>query len=314
MPDRTDVPVPPQPHTSPPRGPVQYAWFAGLLEGRCNDSDELRRIAGEINGLGAVHIDLELDAGRFSALLDERTIAGESMTQETQDRLLGLLQEMVDASSDPQAVASTMRCTAVHGDSVVETLFAPMRGAMKCVNRVRPVQREDREHEPAGHTGSAIAGFGIRRVVLIGILMLVAFSALTWQSGLLDRVMSADVELLQVDSGPFGELLAVDVEPNWGNYRVLLRRGAAYPTTAAGVKELEAAAATPADRAAVLAVCDGGNIYLRLSDEQGKTLAYHPVEMRALLLKNDAVISGHLPGRIAARSIQLALEAGESGR
>lgn len=303
MPDRAQPPA--------PLGPVRHAWFAGLIEGRPGDVDGMKRAVASINALRIAHMDLALDGGRFSALFDERAVAGDAFAPAVQDELIRLLGELLAAAADPGTVESTLRCTAVHDTTAVETLFAPMRGAIHCVSRHRPVQPTDLEHAPDARTKGAIEEFGRRRAVMIGLVMLLAAGMLIWQSGLLERFRSVSPEHIEMRTGPFGDLLTATIEPAWGNYRVILRRGASYPDSAEDATRLEAAATTAAHRAAANAVSDGDPVFARVHDSDGGVLAFATVSLRALLVRDDAEIVVHLPGRSAASAIELALDPGQ---
>jgi len=289
---------------------VKYAWFAGILEGHSGDNDRLRQTVAELNALGSIDADLELDGGQFSVLFDDLTLAGGAFAADLLDRLPRLLQEIVDAARDPARVTSTVRCTVVHEDGVVETLFAPVSGVMRGVSRPRRVKPEDLERAPAAAAVGNVSGMGPVRSTLIGALMLVAFAMLAWQSGFVERLTSVESSTLTVDNGPFGELLTAEIQPNWGNYRVLLRRGQSYPKDVAQQRQLEEQAATLAERSAVLMLTQGRHLYLRLISDTGETLAYYPVDTRPLLTSDEAPAVGHLPGRSIARSIQLSISPG----
>ena len=303
MPDAALPPIPGRADTAP-SGPAQHGRFAGILEGAVATRPELERITAEINALGLAHADLEVDGGRFSLLLDEQTVPGNALSSECLSEFGRLLGELTRASADPASVESTLRCTTVHGDTVVETMFAPVRGEMRAVSRVRPAEADDRVR-----TSTALQPLGRRRVTLIGGLFALALAMFTWQSGLLDRVFSVDATQLEIDEGPFRGLLHAEAESSWGSYRVTLQPGADYPVTSAELRALLAKVETTAARAAILAVANGNVIFVRLLDDAGDVLTFAPVLLRGLIDNPEGDVVAMLPGRRVAHSIVLGLAA-----
>jgi hypothetical protein len=277
--------------------------FCGLIEGVPRDRAEVERAAAELRALGVLRLDLQLDRGRFSALLEERALPGAVMTAERQQALLAHLESLARAGSE---LESTLRRTEVYEDIVVETLFTPSASGWREVQRIRPVEPSDLAVAP-GAAGAG-SGLGRRRLGLLAIALALALGLIAWQSGIVDRVASAPATTLEVREGPFARLVSTAVEPHWGSYRVRLRRGADYPITTAEAEGLAAAAGTPLDRAAVGAVVGGRRIHARLLDRGGALLGYATLPLAPLLDSPAGEVEAVLPGRRTAAAVELALE------
>ncbi len=300
-----------------PEGPVRYAWFGGILEGRRpQDDGALRAAVAELNADGPVPADLEVEGGRFTVLLGERTLEPSELSSERLTVFVDLLQRLVEASADPERIESTLRCTEVYAREAVETVFAPVAGEVRCVSRVRALNDEDRRRAPvAARPAGPAFDLGTRRALLIGALFLIAFGLFTWRSGIVGRWMSAEAAGLARETGPFGTLLAVEVERMWpGDYRVVLRRGDDYPLTTDAVSALQTGAGSPVELAAVNAVAEGDAVYAQLLNHDGEVLASDRLELRPLLGDADAEVEGKLKGRISAATVRLALDPGTPPR
>ena len=309
MPEAQPPPLPGEPVL--PVGRPRYAWFAGILEGRFADRTAVETAVADLRRLDLTRVELEFEGDRFSVLLDERPIPPAAVRPGMIDEVRDVLDALARASSQPQTIESTLRCTEVFDDTVVETLFAQAHGVMGHVSRVRAATADDRQRDPAAPLGQpTTSGFSPMRTALIAVLMLIAFSMLVWQGGVLERIWSTPPEQLQVDTGLFDGLLDVTVESSFGNYRVAVRRGADYPTTTAEVSVLEATAETTADRAAVVSVADGAAIHVRIESEDGEVLQFIAVQLRPLLVREDAEAVALLPGRMNAHTVRLSLESG----
>jgi hypothetical protein len=177
------------------------------------------------------------------------------------------------------------------------------------MSRVRAVAEGCAEPDPEVTT-AALRRFGRRQAIWIAAVLLAAFGLAAWQSGYIDRILSRDPERIKVDTGPFGEDLAVVLDNTWGNYEVTRRRGPSYPTTEEAITKRREAAADLPHRAALGILSEGGTIYVQLRDGSGNVLASAAVELRALLGSTDGEVVVKLPGRIAARSVRLDLERG----
>lgn len=305
---------PPLGATVAPAGPVLHGWFAGILEGRIGDVPELEAAVRRLNATELAAAELEIDGGRFSVLVDEAVVAGERFDPQALDDFVRALERSVGSSSDPSRVESTLRCIAVHEDGVVETLFAVTGGHVQCLSQVRDVQPADLDVPSLARVDPAIVHMGRRQAALIGALLFLGFGLLMWQNGVVGRAFGTDAGKLTESTGPFGELVGVEVGQSWGNYEVKLGRGEDYPATPAEAGLLEGSAASSLERAAVNAVADGGEIYVRLVDREGNVISSQEISLSALLSQADAVVEAKLTGSIAAYGIELALDSGEDGR
>jgi hypothetical protein len=288
-----------------PEGP-QFAWFDGIVEGRLGDAAAVRDAAARANVAGFGRMDVGVDGGRFSVLMDDATVPASRMNEENRRRFAAALTEIAAASVGP--VESTLRCTEVFRDEVRETLFLPESGAIRALTRTRPVAPGDLYRSPDAPPPPPSMGRG--RLAVVAAALLVAFGLVAWGSGWVDRVLSAKSDALVVDTGPFADYVDVAVGKSWGDYKVTLRRGKGFPVENARLDELRAKAATPADRAAVDVVAQGGQMWVRLLDAGGRSLAASQAELRPLLADADRVVEVELPGRITAARVRLDLDAG----
>jgi hypothetical protein len=299
MPD--DAPPPLDP------GAPRFAWFDGIVEGRLGDAAAVREAASRANETGFGRMDVGVDGGRFSVLMDDTTVLASRMTDENRRALADALNAIAAAAGGP--VESTLRCTEVFANEVRETLFLPDGGAVRALTRTRPVTDADRFRDP-----DAVAppppSMGRGRLAVVLAVLLVGFGVAAWTSGWVDRLLAAKTESLSVDTGPFSDLVAVSAEKSWGNYDVTLRRGPGYPVTNDRLAELRAKAGTPAERAAIDAVASGGDVWVRLEDAKGHGLAATRTDLRALLAAVDRTSEAELPGRMTAARIRLSIEAG----
>ena len=292
-----------------PAGAVRHAWFGGILEGRMTDAGLLKPLVRRLNQLGMAEAELELEGGRFSLMLDDAKVPGERMTDEAMRDFAGLLQDLVEASGAPHAAESTLHCTCVYDDAVVETLFQVTEEGVAARSRVRPLEQDDARQRPEA-VAAALRRIGTRRAALMGALLLVVFVLMAWVSGYLDRLLSHSAEDLAHDTGPFGETLALSVEKSWGNYKVTLVRGPDYPANAAEAALRAAELTGLVEKSAYGIVVAGGRMYVQLLDKEQKVLASKEVELRALLTSGDAEVTAKLPGRIRAHALRLSLERG----
>ena len=298
------------PDEAPPpldSGDPRFAWFDGIVEGRLGDAAAVRAAASRANATGFGRMDVGVDGGRFSVLMDDTTVAPSRMTDENRRALADALSAIAGASGGP--VESTLRCTEVFGNEVRETLFLPDGGAVRALTRTRPVTDADNFRNP--HSAAPPSpSMGRGRLAVVLALLFVAFGVAAWAGGWVDRVLAVKSEALSVDTGPFADFVAVSAEKSWGDYKITLRRGPGYPVTNERLAELRQSATTPADRAAIDVVANGGEVWLRLEDAQGRALGVASTDLRALLAAADRTTETELPGRMSAARIRLSIEAG----
>jgi hypothetical protein len=302
MPDDAP-PVPPPLDPGEPR----FAWFDGIVEGRLGDASLVRDAASRANAAGFGRMDVGVDGGRFSVLMSEDTVGARSMTDENRRLFANTLAEIAAASAGP--VESTLRCTEVFRNEVRETLFLAEGASIRALTRTRPVTEADLFRNPDGGPPRE-SSMGRGRLAVVLALLLVAFGAVAYFGGWVDRVLAARAESLSVDTGPFADYVDVSVEKSWGVYEVTLRRGKGFPVENARIEQLKAKAVTPADRAALDVVATGGKLWLRLEDTQGNGLAATSCELRPLLAGDDRTVVEHLPGYMSAARVKLSLDKG----
>lgn len=286
-------------------GPPVCVRFDGIADGMIGDEDLLRSAFATRCAYGDPAI--ERDGPKFTVLFRESECGPAAMTDANRTALVDALRRVAAGANG--AVESTLRCTEVFRDVVRETMFTFDDGEIRALSRDRPVSPEDRARAAAGSepAGPPISGM---RLSIITAAFLVAFTAVAWSSGWIDRVAATKSEDLVVDTGPFGNALSASVSSEMGTYVVKLRRGAAYPVSAAEAADLASKAATPAERVALGAVESGGLIWLRLETSKGDGLAAASTSLAALATSADREIEVRLPGRIGAATIELAVEPG----
>ena len=296
--------------TDRPAGPVRFGRFEGVLEGRATDPNKLRRLVQELNKVGLVRIDLEIDGGRFALFADDASIDGNRFDGGRENDFLSWLEQIVDTAGDLNTIESTLRCTAVHDDTVRETLFTALEGRLQAITRTRALRESDRQQAPPTVWAASLSSFGKSRAITIGVLFVVGTLLLAWQRGLIDRAFRAGPSALTLETGPFGEMLSIEVETHWGNYRAHVRRGRTYPETVEQIDRMRNEAASGSDRAAVDKVSAGGTVYVQVLNRDGKVLAYESIELAALLESDDAKVTAPLPGLMSAHTVRIALGKG----
>lgn len=301
--------LPPGP-PPPPRGNPRFAWFDGILEAPKGDLAAMRAAIGRVSATGFARLDLEVEGGRVSILVDDHPVGPALMTDANREALVGGLQAIVAALPPGARIESTLRCTEVFDGEVRETLFDASGGELRSVSCVRPATPDDLARAPVLELPLPSLRLGRKRTALLAVLFLVAFGVVAWQGGWLDAVFGASAGGLAVETDPFGKLLDATIETSWGAYVVKVRRGPEYPATNEQQDRLIAAAADPAHRAAVSAAVEGGVIYARIEDADGKVLESKRMELRPLVGSADAVVEARFQGRIAAARLRLALDAG----
>ena len=300
------------PGFTPPRGEVRFAWFGGIMEGPVGDAAALGAAVERINQLGMVHADVEVERGRFSLLFDQATVPGERMDPAQSQNLVNQLEAIVELSPQAERIESTLHCTEVYTDQAVETLFAVQAGSLECVSRSREIHPGDLKRatvDPAD--GAEIELPRMSRPMLIALLalFLVGGGLMAYQSGWIGQLMAAEADSLEHDSDLFGSMLAVEVQGSWGKYWIQVTRGASYPLEPNQVSELEAAAQSTAQTAAIQAVTGGRTIYLQLLNDEGKVVEARELELAGLLTSEEAIKTS-MTGRPDARKLRFALERG----
>ncbi len=272
----------------------------------------LRDVTSEIRALHLGNAELELDGGRFSLLLGDEVLPGDRLDASQRERFMTGLQRLLDVAPDPGGLESTLRCTEIHADHAVETIFAPHDGRMEGFGRTRDLKPEDvRGHGPASSSLVLPSEYRSKKAwgILAAVVLLVGL--LAWQRGIIDRIFAGDVSGLTVVTEGLRDSLAIDVQSSWGNYDVLITRGKDYPETIQDRQALLDRSGTPLSQALLRAVTDGGRLFVRLEDAKGAVLEATQVDLRGLLESRDAKVRALLPGRIRAAVIRIALVKGK---
>jgi hypothetical protein len=288
-----------------PDGPLEEIFFGGILEWRGGDTEALREIVSRLNRLGLATAELDADGGRHSLLFDDAPVPGARVDPGRLANLVDALQELVDASDDPGGAESTLHCTAVHSDGIVETLLGIEGGMVKPVSRVRARAAEEREPPAVRRTVSW------RFVIPMGLLLVVGFGLMAWRSGLLDSVLSTAPDGLAIETGSFGENLAVEIDRSWGDYVIKVTRGPGYPASVEAFNAAKENATAISDRAALDILAAGGTIHVHLLDADGGLLETAPLELRPLLEDASGYATAKVHGRIGAALVKLALSKGK---
>ena len=294
----------------PPGGDApRFVTFDGILEGRIGDEAALTRALASLDALGVCRFRFERDGGRFSFLPDNDRLPGASCDHAFQERLLGILRDIAASARGP--VESTLRCTMVFERECAETLFRaapppPEGPGLEAVTRFRPLRPEDRP--PSSPPRAPLRQWlGRREVAVVLPLLLLASGLVAWQSGIVDRLLSASALALRTDTAAFGDLLTIEVADALGDYEVTLRRGPGHPATREAWDARTARAATEANRLCNVVVRDGQEIWVQLCDGSGAVIAQDRVSLRPLAAGADGEAIVGLPGRIAASRVVLRL-------
>jgi len=292
------------PPLQPPTGAPLAAFVEGLLDGRVGDASALHAAIARLQTAGAGPFRAEVLGGRFSLLPAATQVTGAPFEEAAQAQFLQALQG-VAAAAAPGSVETNLRCRLVYADVVTETLFVVRGGQIEPLTRVRPRTADD----GLGVPRAPAVPFGLRRRELLfaAPLLLLAGGLVAWRSGWIDRVLSARAEQLRAETGPFGAMLQLRVEPAWGNYRVTVTRGPEYPANASALAARRDGTEDLVARAAITAVGDGGAIFVQLLGPDDKVLAEQRTELRPLLTAADGAIEAKLPGAMQAASVRLSL-------
>lgn len=299
-----------------PEGPgeLRGAWFGGMIEGPRGSDAPLREALAELNQLQLARVDLEFDARQFSVLVDDRPLKPESWKGERLQAFVEGLQALISASETPSLVESNMRCVEFYEDRVVETLFAVIHGKLHCTSQVRAPRPSDAEYLARYDRGLGIRrmGWGKRITLCLGACLLAA--GLGWRIGLDDLFFPAAASELQLNTGYFGELLEMRVEPVFGGYQVTIKRGAQYPRDAEGHLALARDTEPLSRHVATEAVGSGGELFVRVLDQDGRPLASSALYLESLLDDEAAELSITLPCFRSARGVELSPHRGNLKR
>jgi len=304
----TEQPPPPPPGSEPGSTPRSDAPDAlhidGILDGRVLDEATLHRAVEQLSTAGAGAFRIDISGGRFSVLPAATQVAAGGFDAAAQTTFLDRLQDVADAAQ-PGTVETNLRCKLVYNDEVAETLFVMRGHNLEPVTRRRPVTAQDRG--PLTSTTTGVAGLSRKQMLWLAPLFLVASLALMWQAGWLERATATPAAEVLTNTGPFGDMLAVDLTSSWGIYHVTLARGEGYPTTPAALDARRAASETLAARAACDVVGKGDDLFVQLLQEDGTALFQTRCELRPLLTDTAATIETRVPGHSAAHRVNLSL-------
>lgn len=298
--------VPPAiPNRSPPIGPPRYAWFSGVVEGSRGSNDgPLHAVSSRIEQLGLGRTDLELDGPRFSLLLTGETIRGDRLDDACKQSFLGALEELVRVVGDDRPIESTLRCTEVHSDQAVDTLFGIQDGVVRPLSRMRPLEGEDLRHAPPDPAAvPELDQLGRRRALVILAIVFVLGGLAVWQSGIIERLASADPTQFDLLTTEFGERIAVTVEQSFGSYVVEIRRGPTFPDDDEKLAQWQGKLSGARDRRAYQTLAAGGEVYVHLLGEESQQLEMASVDLLPIVVGTSEVVIVRIPGRHDATGI-----------
>lgn len=295
--------------TELPTGAPERASIDGILDGRIGDQSALLLAFEQLNRSGAGEFRWELQGGRFS-LLPVETGLPPGFDVDAQARFLAALRAVLAAAA-PGSVETNLRSSMVYATQVAETLFVVRGNEFEPLSRVRARTADDRAAPPPA---MAPGGLGRRQLLLLAPLLLALAALLAWHQGLFDRLLATRAEALQIDTGPFRELLHTAVARQWGNYRVELTRGPGYPRSPQELAEQKRVASS----LEVAAACDvagtGGELYLQLLDDGDHVLAETRCSLRPLLGEPPGAVLAELPGQRGAGRVRLSVRPGQVPR
>lgn len=284
----------------------------GILEGRVLEEDALRAAVARLSQCGAGVFKLEVTGGRFNVLPAETQVDATSFDAAAQSDFLDRLQAVLDGAQ-PGSIETTLRCKMVFAHEVAETLFVVKGHQVEPMTRRRPPTADDAV-AVAPATNDAMFGLRRRELMWLAPALLLLGSFFAWKSGWIDRVLAARAEEVQTESGPFGNMLAIELERSWGSYHVTVSRGPSYPTTPEALAALQEASKTLPERAACELVGNGGELFVQLQNAEGKVLAETRTELRALLTDDEGKAKAKLPGNMSADRVTLSLSGGKKGK
>ena len=294
----------PQPPLLEPKGELCFVLFDGVLSGPAPEPHQLRQALKAFNDASEVSADIEIDAGGFSILLDDRPVPAKDMTDETREAVNDLLTTAIQLASGRGLVESTLRCTEVYSESVRESLFATRNNEIELVSRLREVTHNDLRRGPVPQA-LLPAGISRRRACAIFLCLILAAIAVAMQSGYFNRLRSAEASSIKFDAGAFRDSIDLTMTSKWGNYIATLKRGEGYPTDTSTPDGL-----TPSELAARRRVTSGAHCFVILENADGKALGWKSVTDLSPLLEEKEV-TVELPGHPQATRCRLALSAPE---
>lgn len=299
---------------SPPplAGAPEVLLIEGILDGRVLQEQPLRDAVDRLSGCGAGSFRIEVTGGRFNVMPADSNVPPQQFDEAAQSNFLDGLQAVIDAAK-PGSVETNLRCKLIYRDDVAETMFHVQGNQVEPVSRRRPRTAQDASALP---TATAEAPLGLKRRELLWLapVLLVVGVAFAWKTGWFDRVLAARAEQLTVETGPFGAMIAVELERSWGNYYLKLKRGVDYPTTPDELAARKDASPDLSTRAATELVGNGGELFVQLVNDEGKVLAEARTELRPLLADVVGEVDVKLPGRMAAHHVALSLSASKKSK
>lgn len=278
------------------------------MEGRFTDLALLRNAVDRCNGVGLVRVELELEGGHYSLLPDDRVVIGADIIQGKMERWIESLCDVINASGEPDTAESTLHCTELFSNAVRETIFQAESGMIHALSRVRAIEEDGTPDE--GVAAAALRKIGVRRALILGVLLMVGFSLMAWRTGYVDQMFSHSAEGLALETGPFSDNLAMSVKKSWGNYKLTVMRGNTYPRDAAEFERHRDNENNLSRSAALDILAHGGTIYALLCNAEGSVLESKSLELRPLLRDAKADVEITIRGRITAYKIRLSLERG----
>lgn len=285
-----------------------FLWFDGILEGPLGDRDMLKACTTRLDAIGIVQSNLEIEGGRFSILLDDKSRQMARIDDNQRGRLLALLQEIVDLSPNTARVESTLRCTEVTDSGAQETLFALQGGQFQRVSRARKTSSEDlaRKPRPTSVIGHEFENPNHRRAIL-GVAVLIMLGFMGWQLGIVHLALAPDPQEIVMDYDLLENVIATDLSKKWGVYTLSVFRDNEFPKT---MSAFDAAikSAKQLDRSAMFsAVARGDVIYVQLIDSSGDIVFQKGLSLKPLLLDSKEKIQIQIRGHKDAKRVRLAL-------
>lgn len=291
-----------------PRDENAFFWFDGILEGPIGDRDALRSAVIKLDAIGIVSVNLELDGGKYSVLLDDKSKLLEGVNDAQRLKLIQSIQDIVELSAAPNKVESTLRCTEVSSSSVHETLFALQNGKVEKISRRRSANSDDllRRPRPISVLGETFVGGKSRRLMIGGLIVLFCL-AIGIQFGIADRIFAPEPSEITIEHRQFGNYLTSSMDKKWGVYTLTITRGESFPSSMAEFDAIAKAAARLDESATLGVLARGETAYIQMLDDKDGVLYQKGVSLKPLLLADDASIQVLMPGFRKTSSIQLAL-------
>lgn len=292
-----------------PRTPA-YVRFGGILEARSDQPAAVRHATESLQRLSPPGATLEIDGPRILITFDVEWSVGDPLTEERKSQITSALREVIEHTDGNAPIESTLHCREIYEDTVVETMFGVQAGQLKTLTRERSIEDEDRRVPPELSAprafGRAMGRLGAKRTLALFLLLVVALLGAAWQRNYLGRLFSPAADKIEYSATTLETGLTIQIDKSWGQYLITIGRGDDYPASLEAARNWEESASTLDQRALRRVVLSGGNLFVRMLDEDGRALASERCSLQSLL-EPAGTVTVEIPGYLSASRIELSL-------